>query len=302
MPIAAPYLSVRTGVELAVDPAADPWWDADGYLQPTGGWDFRLVPGVALTRLPHRLTWDLADAGGPFAGSGSASTRWSRAYDLEPAGEDIASVAELDDGFVVVGSTPGTRSWMARVDGAGLIQWEQRAQFTGPALGRPTDVHVLPSGDIAVGGTTGANVGARLGVFEPNGTPIWAQNYVDAAGDTIQLTSLVPTADGGFAFGGSVRRSLDKHPLIVKLDPLGGFQWASELELDPAVTACETSPLIETSAGRLVLCGQAKLRRRTGGDGDHRPRQRDPRRGGERRHARVRADVRRRPYRFTPGR
>jgi len=258
--VSTPYMKVRSGVELSVDPSGDPWWDVNGFVVPIAGWDFALSSTPSMAMAPNPFLFDVADAGGPLpAGWLAESARWSRTYDLLDS-ESIEAVSEFDDGWIVAGQDggAGARGWLARIDAAGDVVWEQRSQFVLQALTKPNAVHRLPADQVAVSGYDGSSFGARLDVYDAlDGTPLWTRGWLDVNGDAIEFESMIVTADGDFAFGGDVNRSGANHPMVVRTDPAGNVRWAREFVLDAPAGADdgEGVQLVETPDGHLVLFG-----------------------------------------------
>lgn len=136
------------------------------------------------------------------------------------------------------------------------MAWEKTGRAVAFGALDPKRVELTPDGGIVVGGY-GVS-GPRVDRYDGGGNALWTRLYHDSAGDWMTLQSLIPTADGGSAFCGRVLRGATApQPLVVKLDPDGNVEWATEYEIAHSPVNGTGLDLLETADGSFVVVGEA---------------------------------------------
>ena len=156
-------------------------------------------------------------------------TRWEQTYDRGTS-LDVNGVAPTSDGHVAVGTAePGddetdSEIWVAEVDVAGQVVWEQR--FSERAATEGFAVVAADEGFVVAGHTREASSSAQSGIalrIDAEGTEQWRRVF-DVRDDTTDtLRSVDVDAAGQFVFAGWTSRFEDAW--IAKLDDTGGITW-----------------------------------------------------------------------------
>lgn len=249
IPLGGPMVTTSAGLDLAVTPAADPWWSLD--------FDAELSVGASLFGLSAALPlWstsqNLADAGGPFP-IDLPLTRWSQAYALEPKLKGT-SIAAMDDGFALVGNLSGA-GWFGRLEADSGIDWEQAQQPLAFGTTLPGEVQATADGGLVSGGRRGATGPARIERLDGDGVLQWTRDYDEILGGQVQLESLIVRGDGGLVFAGSVSRTGVEYPIMVWLDDQGVVEDSVELDLGLDSDSGVFRQLIATADGGWAAAG-----------------------------------------------
>ena len=252
IPVGGPTITADFGATIAVQPLADPWWSIDAFVDISAGAKVAGGPEVSSSIWTESI--DIADAGGPMGGAPSP-TRWSRSYDLDHT-EDATSVIPLDRGFLLAGNGkgPNNQGWLARVDDAGIPEWE-RLSTAAPVGCRPVEVHEFAGSGYVVGGVDAILGDARVDRVDAHGNLMWTNVFSDVAGGTLTLETLVPNGDDGFIFAGRVTRGTTKHPIVVYLDRNGSIETSLSYDLDGASDVGGFSSLHLDEDGSVIAAG-----------------------------------------------
>ncbi|OJX90236.1 MAG: hypothetical protein BGP01_14590 [Paludibacter sp. 47-17] len=141
-------------------------------------------------------------------------------------------------GFVVAGSTNGfpSKPRVNRYSGSGDLLWSQDVFTNDYGYNKFQAVTVNGSGSIFVGGMVHHNLNNRqstiIAKLNAEGKPDWEKVYYSGyltSGDSLvgEITSLLPTADGGCIAGGfeSEKGSLGGWAMLRKLSASGETEW-----------------------------------------------------------------------------
>lgn len=135
--------------------------------------------------------------------------RYGGVFEDGPQESGKGILAAPDGGYYIGGEVGiyngpnfATRTWLAKVDAEGTLQWEQIPNQDGL---RMTDMTLMPNGDLMAIGYTdtppfleGDNI--FVSRYDPDGNPIWRNTYGQDEED--QVYTIISTPDGGAAIAG----------------------------------------------------------------------------------------------------
>ena len=171
---------------------------------------------------------------------------WSRVYGAGGASSGFATIRQTTDGgFIATGTATDfnqkTGALIVKLDGLGRLQWRTQLGPAGSTQALLHDVEqTADSGYVAVGEFYVPRAGAPLTSvlvvrLDPLGNLLWQQGYntLDSKGSPSaveQATSVVQTADGGFAVAGAWNTSFQPGQccdgaLLLKLGLDGSIQF-----------------------------------------------------------------------------
>lgn len=180
----------------------------------------------------------------------SGIMQWQKA--LGGTGEDRATCMQqsADGGYVLAGYTSssngdvmgnhgGKDAWVVKLDGLGVIQWQQ--VLGGSGEDRASAIHRTMDGGYCIVGGTASNDGDVSG--NHGGEDVWVvkldsvgtlqwQRTLGGTGDE-RAASVEPTSDGGYVLGGYTLSNNGDVTLnhgaedawVIKLDSTGNIQW-----------------------------------------------------------------------------
>ena len=254
VPLGGPVLESAFGIDVAVSPDGNPWFDADGYLKVDAS---ATIAGISLPEQTlHETRRDIVDGGGPFLPQ--VTSRWAHAFDLDNTEDATAIVPLRDGGAYVVGNGAGpiNNGWVARLDASGSPIWERHSLVLPNGGSRPVDAFETEDGGLVVGGLYGINGTARAEKIDENGNLEWSKVYSDVLGGTLRLDSIAPRNDGGFVFAGRITRSGVKSPAVVFLDERGDLERALELDVLSETTDASFAKVLPLDDGGVILAGR----------------------------------------------
>jgi hypothetical protein len=201
---------------------------------------------------------DLANAGAEDASLPPPET-WIR--HILPAGADILRgygtdlIEAADGGFVVAGwamvdwPSGDGRTWLARLDAAGGILWDELVG--GDSVEWAAAVAPHPGGGFVAAGaswTVGSGGPAFLR-FDDEGNPLWQRTWLDGdAGGAVR--ALVPFEDGFVASGWAGRSSTSGYAWFGRLDAEGRPLWRKRLS---AAGSADRDTVQATSDGNMIV-------------------------------------------------
>jgi hypothetical protein len=256
-PIGGPTAAAQFTIETIVDPTANPWWEVNASFFMTTSF---IGPGIVLFTAPlgTLASFDVADAGGPFALLPAANDRWSRVYALGSA-EEATSVHVLPDGFLVTGHGDGivNRAYLAKLAADGTPVWEKRGQLLPFGSMRPVGVASAFNGDIVIGGSGGTTAGARLERLSSTGVAQWAKSFAAPAGNVINLRTVMRSPSDNLLFAGEilhVSQNLSR-PFVAECDSSGTVLFSKEFDTSPTPSSGSFTRMVGTADGGLLLVG-----------------------------------------------
>lgn len=260
VPIGGPYAGAAFGAELSVDPAANPWWEIAGHLEPFLGY----TGPIELVQFIPGLSFPVANAGGPLAPI--PSTRWSRALEIDED-ESVWGIAENAEGLLAIGRSGSSRFFAAQLDEEGVVLDAVRADLV--AFGKQDPVGMIGTADggcILAGNSSGAS-GARLDRLDGHGAPVWSFGLTHPTASSIGCADLVGLGDGDFAVLGTATSATDGTTAawIGRFDENGTPIWTRELELAATASDSEGRALTHCANGDLVFAGFLELDEDDGG-------------------------------------
>ncbi len=159
---------------------------------------------------------------------------WNQTYDSQDYDSCRSLVATSDGGYALLGFT-GSGSfgfgnsdvWLVKVDSLGNMEWNQT--YGGDGSDSVSAIIETADGGYALGCST-TSFGAGSADFwlikvDSLGNMEWNQTFGESGAE--YANSLVVTADGGYALGGSTSSfgAVSADVLLVKVDSLGNPEW-----------------------------------------------------------------------------
>lgn len=148
------------------------------------------------------------------------------------SGEAVLQTA--DDGYLIIGNTPGQQGGIVKTDAASIVSWNKI--YSTATLSFPNvvfrgfaycgDGNYIVCGSIINAG--GTNLDGLIMKLDPNGDTLWSKN-VNEAGYNINLLSVAMAADTGFVFAGTAAMSPAGilNFFIMKTDSAGNKLWSN---------------------------------------------------------------------------
>ena len=199
-------------------------------------------------------------------GGDPPDTLWSRFYGGGQSNVYASSLVQTaDGGFAMAGYIWADWShknfWLVRTDEDGQQLWEYRYNTNEEAMAY--SLVQTADGGFAMAGTgnryTGGGLDFKLVRTDENGQRLWDYRY--ETDDITTASSLVQTADGGFAMAGCIQdhiNSDDGNFRLVRTDEDGQELWAQNYEFPGHE---EANSLVQTADGGFAMAGYGYIDR-----------------------------------------
>ena len=193
----------------------------------------------------------------------SGNLTWAKSYGS--AGEDDANSIGLtnDGGYIIAGTTtsfgdPNGDIYLLKTDSTGNIQWSRDFGSSNGADMANSVQQTADNGYIIGGVTLSPTFGefATLIKTDNNGQMVWTKAYgIDSSSSDVSASSVVQTADGGYALTGYVSNfgAGDDDYVLIKTNATGDLQWANAYGSSGADDALFIQ---QTTDGGYVLSGK----------------------------------------------
>lgn len=260
--IGGPYAGATFGVELTLDPLADPWWRLDGHLAPFTGYVGPVVLNYDFPVPPFAI----GDAGGPLL-STPPTTRWSEALDVV-GNEILHAVAPTADGLLTVGRTDGGRPWVGVLDDTGAVIVAVRGDAQPFGYQRPVAALPQDDGGCVLVGNPSSGSGLRVDRLTSLGAVTWSHTLSHPTAPLLSVSAAVALPGGEFAVAGTstTLSPAGSRAYVTRFGTDGLPLWTTEIDPGPVCQKSTASALVLAADGDLLLAGSADFEQFDGPD------------------------------------
>ena len=207
-------------------------------------------------------TLGAGSSGAERAGRTCRTPLWAKSMG-GPGADELYDVERTSDGgYVVAGTYGGTDFWVARYDIDGVVQWQKRYDTSPPEANHvATSVRQTADGGYLVaGGHVSGGTHVHVMRLDPAGAVVWSKSYLTGPGAET-AGAVRPTSDGGAVFAGATEDywlGVALQLVVLKLDPLGGVEWARTYTGGGAGGGAEA--IESTTDGGYVTAGYSSIK------------------------------------------